>query len=87
MALRFTGSAFRAFFRSPGRVTPYLGLGFSLRAISSDDIVLGSDTDVPHSRERWRALLALHARSRFAPTSASSAAPRRDTRAATPATR
>jgi outer membrane protein OmpA-like peptidoglycan-associated protein len=33
--------------QKPGRVTPYLGLGFDIKHISSDKNVLGSDTDFP----------------------------------------
>src|SRR5690606_24268014 len=33
--------------QKPGRVTPYVGLGVGLKHISSDDTVLGSDTDFP----------------------------------------
>jgi outer membrane protein OmpA-like peptidoglycan-associated protein/opacity protein-like surface antigen len=41
------GLGAQAVLQVPGRVTPYLGLGFSLRHTSSDDSVLGSDTDFP----------------------------------------
>ena len=36
-----------AMLQRPGRVTPYFGLGFNVKHVSSDDSVLGSDTDVP----------------------------------------
>ncbi len=36
-----------AMLQKPGRLTPYVGLGFNIKHVSSDDTVLGSDTDVP----------------------------------------
>ena len=36
-----------AILQRPGRVTPYFGIGFNVKHVSSDDTVLGSDTDVP----------------------------------------
>jgi len=41
------GLGLGALFQLPGRVTPYVGLGFDLKHVSSDNGVLGSDTDVP----------------------------------------
>lgn len=41
------GLGAQAILQKPGRVTPYIGLGISLRHVSSDDSVLGSDTDFP----------------------------------------
>jgi len=42
------GLGLQAILQKPvGRVTPYVGLGFGLRHVSSDDMVLGSDTDFP----------------------------------------
>jgi len=37
----------QAIFQIPGRVTPYIGLGMSMRYLTSDDTVLGSDSDFP----------------------------------------
>ncbi len=39
------GLGLQALLQMPGRITPFLGLGFSVRHTSSDE--LGSDTDVP----------------------------------------
>jgi outer membrane protein OmpA-like peptidoglycan-associated protein len=41
------GLGLGAIFQKPGRVTPYLGIGLDIKHVSSDDNVLGSDTDVP----------------------------------------
>jgi outer membrane protein OmpA-like peptidoglycan-associated protein len=41
------GLGFGAILQKPGRVTPYLNLGFDIKHVSSDESVLGSDTDVP----------------------------------------
>jgi outer membrane protein OmpA-like peptidoglycan-associated protein len=41
------GLGAQAILQKPGRVTPYIGLGISLRHVASDDSVLGSDTDFP----------------------------------------
>lgn len=41
------GLGLGAIVQRPGRITPYLGLGFDIKHVSSDDTVLGSDTDVP----------------------------------------
>ncbi len=36
-----------AILQKPGRITPYIGLGFDIKHVSSEIDVLGSDTDVP----------------------------------------
>ncbi len=41
------GLGFGVLLQKPGRITPYLGLGFDIKHVSSDENVLGSDTDVP----------------------------------------
>ncbi|HEY5928173.1 MAG TPA: OmpA family protein, partial [Kofleriaceae bacterium] len=41
------GLGLGALLQRPGRVTPYFGLGFNVKHISSDDNVLGADTDFP----------------------------------------
>jgi hypothetical protein len=41
------GLGAQAILQKPGRITPFVGLGIGLRATSSDDSVLGSDTDFP----------------------------------------
>ena len=41
------GLGFGVVLQRPARVTPYLGLGAEIKHVSSDDNVLGSDTDLP----------------------------------------
>jgi outer membrane protein OmpA-like peptidoglycan-associated protein len=41
------GLGAQAILQKPGRVTPFVGLGIGLRHVSSDDSVLGSDSDFP----------------------------------------
>jgi outer membrane protein OmpA-like peptidoglycan-associated protein len=41
------GLGLGAMFQLPGRVSPYVNLGFDVKHISSDEDVLGSDTDFP----------------------------------------
>jgi len=41
------GLGFTALLQKPGRITPYVGLGFDIKHLSSDNNVLGTDTDVP----------------------------------------
>jgi outer membrane protein OmpA-like peptidoglycan-associated protein/opacity protein-like surface antigen len=41
------GLTAQAILQYPGRVTPFVGLGVGMRHVSSEDSVLGSDTDFP----------------------------------------